>query len=102
MTKSDLIEAVVGNSTLSARHAKIIVDTFLETLAKALSQEKHVELRGFGTFGIRRRRPRLGRNPRTGKRVSVPAKRIPYFKPGRILKARLNSPTKESGEKKKD
>jgi nucleoid DNA-binding protein len=89
MTKSDLIEAVAKELGVGENDARVVVDTFLDGLVGALGRAERVELRGFGTFGVRRRRPRVGRNPRSGERVHVPAKTVPFFKPGRILKISL-------------
>lgn len=67
------------------------MDIFFEEITKRLAKGGRVELRGFGAFSTRERKPRVGRNPRTGETVKVPAKRVPYFKPGKEMRARLNS-----------
>ncbi len=90
MTKADLVEEVIKVSTLSKKHAEIIVNTVFESSVDALQRDDKIELRGFGSFRVRRRRSRQGRNPKTGDRVAVPAKRIPYFKPGKELKDLIN------------
>ncbi len=95
MTKADLVEEVVRVSSLSKRHAEIVVNTLFQSIIDALQKDDKIELRGFGSFRVRRRRSRLGRNPKTGDRVDVPSKRIPYFKPGKELKDVING----SGEK---
>jgi integration host factor subunit beta len=90
MTKSDLVEEVVKVARVSKKHAEIIVNTVFSTIVDALQREDKIELRGFGSFRVRRRRSRQGRNPKTGDRVKVPEKRIPYFKPGKELKDLIN------------
>jgi integration host factor subunit beta len=90
MTKADLVEEVIRVSSLGKKQAEIIVNTVFQSIIDALQQEDKIELRGFGSFRVRRRRSRQGRNPKTGDRVSVPSKRIPYFKPGKELKDLIN------------
>jgi len=90
MTKADLIKEVSQSSDLTKKHSEIIVNTVFESIIAALHEDDKVELRGFGSFRIRQRRARQGRNPKTGDRVRVPAKRIPYFKPGKELKKLIN------------
>jgi integration host factor subunit beta len=90
MTKADLVEHVVHVASLSKKHAEIIVNTVFSAIVTALQSEDKIELRGFGSFRVRRRRPRQGRNPKTGDRVEVPEKRIPYFKPGKELRDLIN------------
>ena len=76
MTKANLVEAVARATELSKKQAETIVDTVLDKLTGALQRAEGVELRGFGSFGIRERAPREGRNPKTGRSVQVPAKRV--------------------------
>ena len=90
MTKAELVEEVSRVSELTKKHSEIIVNTVFDSIIDALHQEDKVELRGFGSFRIRQRRARQGRNPKTGEKVRVPAKRIPYFKPGKELKRLIN------------
>jgi integration host factor subunit beta len=90
MTKADLVEEVVRVSGLSKKHAEIIVNTVFGSIVDALEADEKIELRGFGSFRVRRRRSRQGRNPKTGDQVAVPEKRIPYFKPGKELKELIN------------
>ena len=90
MTRAELVEEVTRAAELSRRHAEIVVNTVFDTIVEALRQDDKIELRGFGSFRIRRRHSRIGRNPKTGSRVDVPAKRIPYFKPGKELKDLIN------------
>ena len=90
MTKADLVEEVVKVAEVSKKHAEIIVNTVFSSIIDALQHDDKIELRGFGSFRVRRRRSRHGRNPKTGDRVEVPEKRIPYFKPGKDLKELIN------------
>jgi integration host factor subunit beta len=99
MTKADLVDEVIRVAGLSKREAETVVNTVFQQITEALRHNDKIELRGFGSFRIRRRRSRLGRNPKTGDRVDVPSKRIPYFKPGKELKDLINSPTSESPSK---
>ena len=91
MTKADLIEAVAKTADLSKKDAEAVVNTFLESIIDSLNRGEGVELRGFGSFRLRDRGPRIGRNPRTGENVQVPAKRVPYFKVGKQLKELINA-----------
>jgi len=91
MTKADLIENVVRVAQMSRKDSEIIVETIFESVVKSLRAGDKVEIRGFGSFRTRQRRPRIGRNPKTGARVEVPAKTIPYFKPSKDLKDLVNS-----------
>ena len=86
MTKADLVEEVVRAAEVSKKHAETIVNTVFSSIVEALRKDDKIELRGFGSFRVRRRRSRQGRNPKTGDHVDVPEKRIPYFKPGKDLK----------------
>ncbi len=90
MTKADLVDEVVSVSKLSKLHAEVVVLTVFECITEALHDDDKIELRGFGSFRVRRRRPRQGRNPKTGDRVDVPEKRIAYFKPGKELRELIN------------
>ena len=91
MTKSELIARLAEkNPTLYYRDLELLVNTIFDTITDALVNENRVELRGFGAFSIRNRNARKGRNPRTGEKVSVEAKKLPFFKMGKGLKERLN------------
>jgi integration host factor subunit beta len=90
MTKADLIKEVAQSSDLTKKHSEIIVNTVFESIIDALHRNDKVELRGFGSFRIRQRQARQGRNPKTGEKVKVPAKKIPYFKPGKEFKRFIN------------
>ncbi|HUP23526.1 MAG TPA: integration host factor subunit beta [Thermoanaerobaculia bacterium] len=91
MTKAELVEEVARSTQLTKRHAEVIVNTVFESIVDSLKDGEKIELRGFGSFRIRERNSRVGRNPKTGDRVNVPSKRVPYFKPGKQLKELLNS-----------
>ncbi len=100
MTKAALVEEVARVADLTKKHAEIIVDTVFHSIVDALHRGEKIELRGFGSFRLRRREPRKGRNPKTGDRVDVPSKRVPYFKPGKELKELINSdaPVSDAGQ----
>lgn len=86
MTKAELVEEVARAAELNKRDSEVIVETVFGSIIGALHKGEKVELRGFGSFRTRERGPRRGRNPKTGEPVDVPAKRVPYFKPGKELK----------------
>ena len=91
MTKSELIARLAAkNPHLYQRDVERIVATVFDEISKALANGDRVELRGFGAFSTRNRDARVGRNPRTGASVDVDAKRVPYFKPGKEMRERLN------------
>ena len=91
MTKAELVEEVSRVSDLTKKHSEVIVDTVFKSIIDALHRGEKIELRGFGSFRLRKREPRKGRNPRTGESVEVPGKRVPYFKPGKEMRHRLNA-----------
>ena len=90
MTKAELIEEVASAVDLTKKSSEVIVNTVFESIVASLNDGDKIELRGFGSFRIRERAARIGRNPKTGAKVDVPAKRIPYFKPGKELRELLN------------
>lgn len=91
MTKSELVQRLAAmHPDLHASDLERVVNTIFDEITMTLAEEGRVELRGFGSFSVRRRAPRKGRNPRTGAAVSVPAKRVPYFKCGKELRERVN------------
>ena len=90
VTKAALVEEVSRAADLTKKHAEVIVDTVFRSIITALRRGEKIELRGFGSFRLRQREPRKGRNPKTGDRVDVPPKRIPYFKPGKELRELIN------------
>ena len=90
MTKAALVEEVSRAADLTKKHSEVIVDAVFRSIITALHRGEKIELRGFGSFRLRQREPRKGRNPKTGDRVDVPPKRVPYFKPGKELKELIN------------
>ena len=91
MIRSELVERLHGeHPDLSSREIELIVSTVFSAITERLAKGGRVELRGFGTFSTRPRTARTGRNPRTGEAVDVAAKRVPYFKPGKEMRHRLN------------
>lgn len=91
MTKADLVEEVSRAIAASRKDAEQIVENVFEAIVQALRSDDKIEIRGFGSFRTRRRRGRTGRNPKTGAKVQVPPKRIPFFKPSKELKELVNS-----------
>lgn len=91
MIRSELLQELAQeNPELRAEDVERAVDTFFDEIAERLAAGGRVELRGFGAFSTRHREGRVGRNPRTGESVEVPEKQVPYFKPGKDMRARLN------------
>ncbi|MGV3481138.1 MAG: integration host factor subunit beta [Sphingobium sp.] len=91
MIRSELVQRLAGeNPDLSIKDVERIVDVFFDEITARLAEGGRVELRGFGAFSTRARTARVGRNPRTGESVDVDAKRVPYFKPGKEMRERLN------------
>lgn len=90
MTKAELVEEVTQIGDLTRRDGEVIVDTIFDAVIGALKAGEKIEIRGFGSFRIRQRKPRIGRNPKTGAKVDVPAKRVPYFKPSKELRDLVN------------
>ncbi len=92
MIRSELVQALgKDNADLRVEEVEKVVDIFFDEIANRLADGGRVELRGFGAFSTRSREARTGRNPRTGEAVPVPAKRVPYFKPGKEMRERLNA-----------
>lgn len=91
MIRSELVKKLEAeNPELKTEEVERIVDLFFNQIIQRLADGGRVELRGFGAFSTRERDPRKGRNPRTGESVDVPSKRVPYFKPGKEIRERLN------------
>ena len=87
MTRSDLVEALANRfGQLTHRDAEFAVKAILDAMNDALVAGHRIEIRGFGSFSINRRPPRMGRNPRSGESVAIPEKRVPHFKPGKALR----------------
>jgi integration host factor subunit beta len=92
MIRSELLQSLAkDNPGLRAEEIERVVDVFFDEISQRLADGGRVELRGFGAFSTREREPRKGRNPRTGETVEVPGKRVPYFKPGKEMRGRLNT-----------
>lgn len=92
MTKADLVEQVyeaIGPG-VTKKDCAAVVEAFINAVKKALAEDKHIEIRGFGTFKVRHRKPRMARNPRTGEPVEVPAREVPVFKPSRLFKDKVD------------
>ena len=92
MTKTELVDKVAATMQLPKHQTDTVVTLFWQCIIDALSVEDKVELRGFGSFRLRHRLPRTGRNPKTGDPVQVPAKRVPWFKSGKALRTRVDFP----------
>lgn len=98
MTKADLIEEVSRVVEVTRKESEVIVETILDSVVKSLREGEKVEIRGFGSFRTRERRGRVGRNPKSGERVIVPPKTIPYFKPSKELRDVVNGRPEAGGE----
>jgi integration host factor subunit beta len=92
MTRSDLVEALAEKfPQLTQRDADMAVKTVLDAMSESLIKGHRIEIRGFGSFTVNRRPPRLGRNPRSGESVAIPEKRVPHFKPGKSLREAVDA-----------
>jgi len=96
MTKADLIDEVSQLAELTRKDSEVIVETIFDSIVRSLRVGDKIEIRGFGSFRTRQRKPRVGRNPKTGERVEVPAKKIPFFKPSKELKDLVNTGVAEN------
>jgi integration host factor subunit beta len=90
MTKAELVDEVAHAVQLTKKQAETIVNIVFDSIVDSLRAGQKIELRGFGSFRLRSRKSRTGRNPKTGEKVDVPSKKIPYFKPGKELKELIN------------
>lgn len=91
MNKSDLIEMLAKKlPNLAARDVEVIVNTVFDSMTDALKKNERIEIRGFGSFEVRVRKPRIGRNPKTGQAVEVGERLVPFFKVGKELRERVN------------
>ena len=91
MTRAELVARVAAQIALPKKQTDALLEVFFLSIIEALSRGEDVELRGFGSFRVRHRSPRAGRNPKTGESVSVPAKHVPFFKAGKELRERVAS-----------
>jgi integration host factor subunit beta len=98
MTKAELVDEVAQAVQLTKKQAETIVNIVFDSIVGSLRSGEKIELRGFGSFRLRSRKSRTGRNPKTGEKVDVPSKRIPYFKPGKELKELINQTEGEQDE----
>jgi integration host factor subunit beta len=96
MTRSDIVQALADKfGQLTHRDAEYAVKSILDAMSDALAKGHRIEIRGFGSFSINRRPPRVGRNPRSGESVDIPEKRVPHFKPGKALREAVDSQPKD-------
>ena len=101
MTKAELIEEVSRTVEMTRKDSEQIVETIFESIVGSLHRGDKIEIRGFGSFRTRQRQSRVGRNPKTGSRVEVPSKRIPFFKPSKELRDAVNQSAQAATEKAK-
>jgi len=91
MTKSELIARLAGHHPqLAAKEVEVTVKTILDAIARSLVDGQRIEIRRFGSFGLNYRPPRSGRNPKSGEKVQIPAKYVPHFKAGKLLRERVD------------
>ena len=93
MTKAELVERVSGQINLTKKQTEVVVNTVFQSITDSLSEGRKVELRGFGSFRVRARNARVGRSPKSGAQVDVPAKRVPFFKAGKELRELVDKNT---------
>jgi DNA-binding protein HU-beta len=101
MTKSDIIDRVADGTGLTKLETEAVIDGFLKTVAETLCRDEHVEIRGFGTFRVKERAPRIGRNPRTGEVVDLDGQFVPHFKVSRELRDLVDRAIKSANGKGK-
>ena len=99
MTKAELVDEVARSVQLTKKQAEAIVNLVFDSIVDSLRAGEKIELRGFGSFRLRSRKSRMGRNPKTGAKVDVPSKKIPYFKPGKELKELINRESEAAEER---
>ena len=108
MTKSELIERIVSvqsqmsGSALTSKDVELAIKTMLEQMSNTLASGERIEIRGFGSFSLHYRAPRIGRNPKTGESVGLAGKYVPHFKPGKELRDRVNEALKREKEREKE
>jgi len=98
VTKADLVDKITALGDLTRRDGEVIVDTLFDSVIGALKSGDKIEIRGFGSFRTRQRNARIGRNPKTGTKVDVPAKKVPFFKPSKELRDLVNPKAKAPAE----
>lgn len=95
MTKSELVEVIASKqSQLSGKDVELAVKTMIDHMSQSLAEGERIEIRGFGSFSLHYRAPRVGRNPKTGESVNLPEKYVPHFKPGKDLRENVNDSMK--------
>ena len=99
MTKAELVERVANQINLTKKQTEVVVNTVFSSITESLAEGKKVELRGFGSFRIRQRNARTGRNPKSGQKVEVPSKKVPFFKAGKELRQLVDNNAKVEEEK---
>lgn len=99
MTKAELVERVANQIHLTKKQTEVVVNTVFSSITDSLAEGKKVELRGFGSFRIRQRNARIGRNPKSGQKVEVPSKKVPFFKAGKELRQLVDNHAKVEEEK---
>jgi len=92
MNKSELVEALADRNGLTYKKSEEIVNIIFDSMADTLTTGGRIEIRGFGSFSLHYRAPRMGRNPKTGESVALPGKHVPHFKPGKALRERVDFP----------
>ena len=102
MTKAELVDEVARTIQVTKKQAETIVNVVFDSIVESLRNGEKIELRGFGSFRLRSRKSRTGRNPKTGEKVEVPSKKIPYFKPGKELKELINRVAAEEDDESND
>ncbi len=90
LTKADIVSSISGKTGIVRKDVALAVDAFLESVIDSLKEGKHIEIRGFGTFKLKERKSRIGRNPKTDEKVEVPARIVPTFKFSRAFKEEVN------------
>lgn len=95
MTKAEIIKKVASETGMLRKDTSMVVDTFIDCIVDALEEGDNVELRGFGTFSMQPRKPRIGRNPKTGEQISIPGRTVPTFKYNRRIKDELTIANKK-------
>ena len=98
MTKAELVERVANQINLTKKQTEVVVNTVFSSITESLAEGKKVELRGFGSFRIRQRNARVGRNPKSGQKVEVPSKKVPFFKAGKELRELVDEHEKAQEE----
>ena len=102
MTKAELVEKVANQINLTKKQTEVVVNTVFSSITDSLAEGKKVELRGFGSFRIRQRNARVGRNPKSGQKVDVPSKKVPFFKAGKELRELVDEQSADIEQKNQE